>query len=96
LIDKTVEPKKPWVPIDLDTIDLKILQDEDLKKSEEYLYTRKSHPLFKVLQTLMLLADVFSCRLHSDEAIKIFDYVQRQYMKLLGSNHTISNSYLIQ
>lgn len=39
------------------------------------MYTRKSHPFFKVLQTLMLLAETFSCRGKPEEANKIYDYV---------------------
>ena len=48
-IKKVEKEEKPFVPVDLEEIDLKILNDEELKQSEEYLYTRKSHPMFKIL-----------------------------------------------
>lgn len=82
--------------MDLDTIDIKCLQDKDLKESEEFLYSKKSHPFFKVLQTLMLLAETFSCKCKTEEALKIYDYIGRQYMKLFVTNNTVLNSYLIQ
>lgn len=67
--------KAKWIPIDLETIDLASLKDKELLESVEYQYSSKSHPFFKILQTLMLLADIFSYRLKSDEALKIFNYV---------------------
>ena len=51
------------------------LKIKELTESEEYKYSPKSHPFFKVLQTLMLLADVFSYKLKSEEALKIFNFV---------------------
>lgn len=86
---------KPFKPVDLDTIDKKCMDDKELKESEEFVYTKKSHPFFKVLQTLMLLAETFACKCKTEEAIKIYDYIQRQYMKLFNTNNTVLNSYLI-
>ena len=90
-------PIKPkFEPIDLESIILTSLKDKELTESEEHLYSNKSHPYFKILQTLMLLADVFSYRQKSDEALKIFNYVQDGYFQLFGTNDTILNSYLTQ
>ena len=55
------------------------LKDKELIESEEHKYSAKSHPLYKVLQTLMLLADVFSYKLKSEEAVKLFNFVQDCY-----------------
>ena len=46
---KDKQPAKPFKPIDFDTIDVKCLQEKELKESEEFLYAKKSHPFFKVL-----------------------------------------------
>ena len=43
-----------------------------------------------------LIAETFSCKNKTEEAIKIYDYVQRQYMKLFVTNNTVLNSYLLQ
>ena len=73
-------PVKPkFEPIDLEQILLTCLKDKELIDSEEHQYSNKSHPFFKVLQTLMLLADVFSYRQKSEEALKLFNYVQDGY-----------------
>lgn len=72
-IAKTEKPK--FLPIDLDSIDISNLKDKETLESVEFIYTPKSHPFFKISQCLMLLADVFSYRLKSDEALKIFNYV---------------------
>ena len=55
------------------------LKIKELIEAEEHKYSAKSHPFFKVLQTLMLLADVFSYKLKSEEAIKLFNFVQDGY-----------------
>jgi hypothetical protein len=72
---ETKVEKAKFLPIDLDQINISNLKDKEILESVEYKYSRKSHPFFKILQTLMLLADVFSYRLKSEEALKIFNYV---------------------
>jgi hypothetical protein len=52
------EPK--FGPIDLERIDKSNLKDKELTETDEYRYCERSHPFFKVLKTLMLLAEVFS------------------------------------
>lgn len=44
----------------------------------------------------MLIAETFACRGKTEEAINIYDYVQRQYMKIFVTNNTVLNSYLLQ
>ncbi len=72
--EKKVEKAK-FLPIDLEQINISNLKDKEILESVEYKYSRKSHPFFKILQTLMLLADVLSYRLKSEESLKIFNYV---------------------
>ena len=61
LVEKVEKPK--FLPIDLEQINISNLKDKEILESVEYRYSKKSHPFFKILQTLMLLADVFSYRL---------------------------------
>jgi hypothetical protein len=67
--------KAKFLSIDLEQINVSNLKDKEILESVEYRYSMKSHPFFKILQTLMLLADVFSYRLKSEESLKIFNYV---------------------
>jgi len=42
--------------------------------------------MHKVLATLLLLAEVFAFKLLDEEAMKIFEYVQRAYKQLYESD----------
>lgn len=63
---KDEEPKKAeFQKIDLDSIFLDSLDNQEILNSPEHQYTAKSHPLFKVVQTLLQLAECFAFRLHT-------------------------------
>ena len=81
-------------PFDLDLIDLKKgFEDYD---SDSYRYNRRSLPISKILDTLLMLAEVISFRRKSEEALKIFEYVQKGFNQLFGTDDSLRNSYLEQ
>jgi hypothetical protein len=95
-----LEKKKPTKkgeaspPFDLDLIDLKKgFEDYD---SDSYRYNRRSLPISKILDTLLMLAEVISFRRKSEEALKIFEYVQKGFNQLFGTDDSLRNSYLEQ
>lgn len=81
-------------PIDLDQINIEAL--DSATESEEFIYSRNSHPIRKVLGTLLMLAEVLAFRLQSQEALRLFDYVEHGYFKLYGSYDTMPGSYVLQ
>ena len=54
-------PSRPGL-VDLDSIDLSCLNDKELIECDEYLYSPRAHPLFRVLNTLLLVAEIYSFR----------------------------------
>jgi hypothetical protein len=75
--EKKDEKKKEveaFVPIDLDRIDTD-KDIKDLETAEECVYSKKAHPLFKILKTLLMLAEVFAFKQNEAEATKIYDFI---------------------
>lgn len=68
--------KEEYKPLNIEQIDVSLVQEE----SEEFLYSARSTPLFKVLDTLLMLGDVFSNSHRSEEALKIFDFISAGYL----------------
>lgn len=95
-IEKKTHIKKGEEPpaFDLDIIDLKAgFENID---NDEYKYNRRSLPISKVLDTLLMLAEVLSFRHKSEEALELFDYVQKGFYQLFGTHNSLRNSYLEQ
>ena len=89
--------KRPkFKPVDLDKIDLACLDKPEFVDTDEFKYSPKSHPLFRITQTLLMLAEVFAAKAHSEDAYKIYDYISSCYFKLFGTNDTMLNSYVVQ
>ena len=93
---KATEPaKKPeFKPIDLGKIDMACQDKPEFIDCDEYRYSPKSHPLYRIAQTLLMLAEVFAAKAHSEEAFKLYDFISSCYFKLFGTNDTILNSYV--
>lgn len=82
--------------IDLASLDLSKLDDKTLLTSIDIKYTPRSHPLFKIVQTLLLLAECFSFSQKYEHTLEIFEFCQKVYAKLFGTDLTVLNSYVIQ
>lgn len=91
---KPATKEDAFTPIDLEEINIGGL--DNLEQTDEFLYSRNSHPIKKVLETVLMLAEVFAFRLRSQEALKLFDFVEVGYSKLFGSHNTIPGSYVLQ
>jgi tetratricopeptide (TPR) repeat protein len=64
--------------------------------SDSYKYNRRSLPISKVLDTLLMLAEVLSFRRNFEEALRLFEYVQKGFHQLFGTDTSLRNSYLEQ
>ena len=79
-----------------------IIELIDLKKgfedvdSDSFKYNRRSLPISKIFDTLLMLAEVISFRRKSEEALKLFDYVQKGFNQLFGTDNSLRNSYIEQ
>ena len=80
----------------LEQIDTEFLNNKEILDSEEQKYSHRAHPYFRVLQTLMLLGDVYASKNKFDEAFKLYDFIQSGYLKMFGTNETVLNSYVHQ
>jgi hypothetical protein len=87
---------KRFEAIDLTIINVESMDDQDLMNSVEVKYTPRAHPLFKVVQTLLLLAECFSFSMKNEHSIEIFDFSASVYEKLYGTADTVLNSYITQ
>lgn len=95
-IEKKTHFKKGEEPpaLDLDLIDLEAaFRNVD---TDAYKYNKRSLPISKVLDTLLMLAEVLAFRRKSEEALKLFDYVQKGFYRLFGTHDSLRNSYLEQ
>ena len=85
-----------FVPIDLERIKTDFTADREFYNSDENTYmSYKSLPIFRVCQTLMQLAEVFAFKLKTDEAIKLYDYVQKIASQILQTDETMFASFVI-
>jgi hypothetical protein len=93
-IEKRTHIKKDEVPpaFDTDIIDLKVAFENI--DTDSYKYNRRSLPISKVFDTLLMLAEVLAFRHKSEEALKHFDFVQKGFCKLLGTDDSVRNSYI--
>lgn len=63
LNESNVSKDEKFKPIDLDQINIEGL--DSATESEEFIYSKNSHPIRKVLGTLLMLAEVLAFRLRS-------------------------------
>lgn len=85
VVEKKEEEKKDEVKplgqrfhaIDFTTIDLSSLDDKN--PGVEIKYTPRAHPLFKVVQTLLLLAECFSFSQKYEHTLEVFEFCQKVY-----------------
>ena len=82
--------------LDLSLIDLKSLKDKDLLAMDEIRYNPRNHHGFKVLNTLMLLAECYAFKLKTAHACEIYDFVCDGYEQLFGTRETVLHSYAQQ
>ena len=60
---------------------------------DEVKYNPRNHHAFKVLNTLMLLAECYAFKLKTDHACEIYDFVCDGYEQLFGTRETVLHSY---
>ena len=65
-------------------------------ESDEFLSSPKSHPYYRVLQTLTMLAEVKAFKVQTEEAAKIYDYVKAGMVKIYGTEHNMQVSNIDQ
>lgn len=81
----------------LDAIDTSKIGTEQLYGGDEPgLYSVRGTPLYKVLETLLLFAEVFAFKLRKEEALEIYKFVQENFLKVYGTELTVQNTYLLQ
>ena len=52
-----------FIPLELGEINLDTINNENISISEDYIYSKKAHPFFRILKTLLLLAEIFQNKL---------------------------------
>jgi hypothetical protein len=71
------EVKKVFEKIDLSKI--KVENTDPEKETMDY--TSRTSPLFKLTQTLILLAECFAFRLQTDHAVEVYDFIDQKCYK---------------
>lgn len=81
----------------LEAIDTSKIRIEGVYGNDEVeQYSVRGTPLYKMLETLVLFAEVYACKMRKEEALEIYQFVQDYYLKLLGTELTVQNTYLLQ
>ena len=55
-------------------------------KSDEFQYSPKSHPLFRLLQTLIMIAEIKSFKLQDEAAIEIYEFIKKKLQDVHPAN----------
>jgi hypothetical protein len=99
------EAENEGIPIDREKIrlplkkfDLSRIKLDNLKDlpAQEYVYSKKAHPFFKVLDTLVLLAECHAFRLRAEAAEETYEYILNGYEQIFGTRDTVMSSYILQ
>ena len=72
--------------VDLSKIDVKKLLKDYPLNSDEHTYSRKSHPVFRICQTLLLQSETLICLTRGEKALEILKFIEVAYTELFGSN----------
>lgn len=91
--DKKKEEKPAFEKIDLNAI--KVDLDGEFVARDDFIFAKRSHPLYQVYQTLLMLADCFTQRFPVDHALEIYEFVKQGYKDLFKVENTIEMSYLL-
>lgn len=72
---KAKQDKALGSPIEFDKINQVWELNKAWMKSDEFEYSPKSHPLFRILQTLIMIAEIKSFKLQDEAAIEIYEFI---------------------
>jgi hypothetical protein len=79
-----------------DEIDLsKIKLDFGNLELPEHQYSRKSHPVNKILDTLLLIAECYTFKMRQTHSVAIYDFVLAALEQLYGTKDTVQYSYAL-
>lgn len=83
-------------PLDFDLVEQLWQLNQAQIEDDEFLSSPKSHPFYRVLQTLTMIAEVKAFKLQTDEAVKIYEFVKSSMIKVYGTDQNMQVSNLDQ
>lgn len=81
----------------LEAIDTSLISIGQIYGSDEPgLYSVRGTPFYKILETLLLFAEIYAHKMRKEEALEIYAFVQDHFLKLYGTELTVPNTYVLQ
>ena len=79
-------------PIEYEKIDQVWQLNQAATESDEFQYSPRSHPFYRVLQTLTLLAEIKAFKLQNSIALEIYEYIEKKLTTLFPTDQSMQIS----